>query len=82
MTEILSPEQINRVAVMIDTGKYIDRKALRSLAYTARVLLAQRRMLAKLASETPQFDNPLLVFEAQRIRDEVLAAPSPIPDNG
>lgn len=32
----------------------------------------ERKMLAKLAAETPQFDNPLVVLEAKQIRDHVL----------
>lgn len=32
-----------------------------------------RIQLAKLASETPQFDNPLIAWEAQALRDRLLA---------
>lgn len=35
---------------------------------------AERRLLAMLASEIPQFNNPLHVIEAQKIRDRILAA--------
>lgn len=35
-------------------------------------LKAQRLMLARLASESPQFDNPLHVYDAQKLRDTVL----------
>ena len=35
----------------------------------------QRRLLAMLAAETPQFHNPLLVHEAKQIRDELLCLP-------
>jgi hypothetical protein len=37
-----------------------------------RDMRAQMIALAKLAADTPQFDNPLHAWEAQRIRDEVL----------
>lgn len=32
----------------------------------------ERRMLAKLAAETPQFFNPLVAMEAKQIRDTIL----------
>lgn len=32
----------------------------------------ERKLLAKLAADTPQFYNPLQVAEAKRIRDEIL----------
>lgn len=40
------------------------------------VLLLQREctLMARLAADTPQFDNPLEVMEAKRIRDKWLAA--------
>ncbi len=34
---------------------------------------SDRKLLAKLASKTPQFYNPLDVYEAERIRDEILS---------
>jgi hypothetical protein len=37
-------------------------------------LRRERVLLAKLASTTPQFFNPLAVAEAEAIRDRVLAA--------
>ncbi|MDB4871998.1 MAG: hypothetical protein JWL97_3002 [Gemmatimonadales bacterium] len=42
-------------------------------------LLRQRLQLAKLAacSESPQFFNPLVAFEAQAIRDAVLSSHKP-----
>lgn len=33
----------------------------------------QRLMLAKLASDKAEFYNPLVVFEAKKIRDDILA---------
>jgi len=33
----------------------------------------ERILLAKLASETPQFDNPLDVWEVQKLRDSLLS---------
>lgn len=39
----------------------------------ATKLLKERRLLAMLAAETPQFDNPLIAWEAQELRDKILA---------
>jgi hypothetical protein len=36
-------------------------------------LKADRLLLARLAAETPQFNNPLIVYEAQALRDRLLA---------
>jgi succinate dehydrogenase flavin-adding protein (antitoxin of CptAB toxin-antitoxin module) len=33
----------------------------------------ERVMLAKLAADTPQFYNPIIVAEAKQIRDRILA---------
>lgn len=35
---------------------------------------SERRALARLAAETPQFSNPLDVWEAKAIRDRILSA--------
>ena len=32
----------------------------------------ERKLMARLAADTPQFFNPLVVFEAKKIRDELL----------
>ncbi len=32
----------------------------------------ERKILARLAARTPQFFNPLVVFEAEQIRDRIL----------
>jgi hypothetical protein len=32
----------------------------------------ERRLMARLAAETPQFFNPLVVMEAKQIRDRIL----------
>lgn len=51
------------------------RELLRVNAKTSELLdryARERRLLAQLAAKTPQFDNPLLVYEAERIRDEIL----------
>lgn len=45
-------------------------EALETLTRYAR----ERRLLAMLAADTPQFDNPLDALEAQEIRDHILAA--------
>jgi DNA-binding MarR family transcriptional regulator len=34
------------------------------------------RLLAKLAARTPQFDNPLQIYEAEKVRDKWLAMPA------
>lgn len=34
----------------------------------------ERRMLAKLSADTPQFFNPLVAMEAKQIRDRILAS--------
>jgi len=31
-----------------------------------------RRLMARLAAETPQFSNPITVMEAKKLRDELL----------
>ncbi len=35
-------------------------------------LMAERTLMAKLASDTPQFNNPLVVADAKKLRDEIL----------
>ncbi len=58
----MAPHQKNR-----DAGKL--------LIESASVLMEwqyQRSMLAKLAAETPLFYNPLVVYEAKKIRDAIL----------
>jgi hypothetical protein len=35
------------------------------------------QLLARLAADTPQFDNPLHVYEAKRIRDAILEGRTP-----
>lgn len=37
----------------------------------------ERKLLAMLAAETPQFHNPLAVYEAKQIRDMILAQRTP-----
>ena len=36
----------------------------------------ERRLMARLAAETPQFFNPLVVMEAKQIRDRILGQPN------
>jgi hypothetical protein len=36
---------------------------------------AERKLMARLASKTPQFSNPLDVWQAEQIRDSILAKP-------
>lgn len=33
---------------------------------------AERKLMARLAADTPQFSNPLMVYEAKKTRDEIL----------
>ena len=37
---------------------------------------SERRLMARLAAETPQFFNPLVVMEAKQIRDHILSLPN------
>lgn len=39
-----------------------------------------RRLLAMLAADTPQFHNPLMVYEAKQIRDDLLRLPRSLPN--
>lgn len=45
---------------------------IKKLEIEVNNLKQQRLLLARLAAEKPEFFNPLHVFEAQRLRDEVL----------
>jgi hypothetical protein len=36
----------------------------------------ERRLMARLAAETPQFFNPLVAMEAKQIRDRLLGLPN------
>lgn len=42
--------------------------------------LKERIMLAKLAAKGPAFDNPLVAFEAEQIRDDILRRVGLAPD--
>lgn len=57
---------------VVDNG--IDAADSELLAMAVLSLDADRTALAKLASDTPQFDNPLRVWEAQILRDEILGS--------
>ena len=37
----------------------------------------ERRLLAMLAAPTPQFDNPLVMMEVEKLRDEILRKERP-----
>lgn len=50
---------------------------IRVLDEIARRYRDERRLLAMLAARTPQFDNPLVAWEAERIRDEILRKERP-----
>lgn len=43
----------------------------------ARRYRDERRLLAMLAARTPQFDNPLVVMEVEKLRDEILRKGAP-----
>lgn len=55
-------------------------RQLEKLLATASGLLEryakERWLLARLAEKNPQFDNPLIAWEAERIRDEILKGPA------
>lgn len=64
---------------MLDRLREILRDRVRELVDDAvlterRELSRQLVTLAKLSSDTPQFDNPLRVWEAKTLRDEILGA--------
>jgi hypothetical protein len=64
-------ERVARIAY--DVARNEDATArLTALEAENVALRAERLLLAKLAAETPQFDNPLHAWEAKRIRDQVL----------
>lgn len=42
-----------------------------------KILREQLWFLARLAADTPQFDNPLIVSEAKRLRDHILKGEFP-----
>lgn len=74
MADTMSRVEIDAMSERIDSGAYIQREHLRFLVYTARVFDEQRKLLARLAADTPQFSNPLSAIAAQDIRDAVLAS--------
>jgi hypothetical protein len=48
------------------------RRQRRELVKLVELYNFQRQQLAKLAADGPCFDNPLIVWEAKRIRDRIL----------
>lgn len=58
-------------------------RCLEKLLRDTRLLLAQfdreRRLLARLSADTPQFSSPLDVWEAQMVRDRILSLPRVTP---
>jgi hypothetical protein len=72
-TEEFSDSQLDELAERADGNPRLSAHETRSLIYTARQLALQRRYLARLASDTPQFSNPMDVYAIQKLRDEVLA---------
>lgn len=59
------------------SGAQAEVRRLRRQLEECRELLAQfdreRRLMARLAADTPQFSNPLVVWEARKLRDGLLA---------
>src|SRR5690606_28275785 len=53
-----------------------QQKVIERLMLLGERYARDRRLLAKLAADTPQFDNPLAIFEAKKIRDEILSGRS------
>lgn len=49
------------------------RKTLERVQNLLERYAEKRNLLARLAAKTPQFSNPLHAWEAERIRDEILA---------
>jgi hypothetical protein len=77
MADVLSRRAIDELAGQIYEGRYIPRHLLRSLVLTARIFDNDRHLLARLAADTPQFSNPLAVYEAQQLRDALLSVSTP-----
>lgn len=50
---------------------------INDLEQTIERLLDERHILAMLAADSPQFSNPLHVYEARKLRDRVLAKGPP-----
>lgn len=51
------------------------RRLRKQVAQVAKIMAQygyERKLLAMLAAETPQFDNPLVVMEAKKVREAVL----------
>lgn len=36
---------------------------------------AHRRLMARLAADTPQFSNPIVIWEAKKLRDSLIELP-------
>lgn len=55
-------------------------KRLHELDSVARKMAKQLLLLARLAAEGPAFDNPLVAYEAKKIRDDILRRMGMGPD--
>lgn len=64
-TRLVLAEEARRAVVL-------SQQEARMLLREWNVAMADRRALAKLAADTPQFFNPLDVFATKQLRDEVL----------
>jgi hypothetical protein len=66
----------NRIATCYERGNAVTvTDALNAMRERDEYLMdleGKVRLMARLASKKPQFDNPLHVWEAERIRDEIL----------
>lgn len=52
------------------------RQLMRQISQRDNLLIKfdyERKILAKLAAETPQFLNPICVMEAKKVRDEIIS---------
>lgn len=77
-TRYLTASEIEGWAHEAEVGNYVPRPIMRALCRTAMTLYLQRESLAKLAAESPQFNNPINEWEAQALRDAVLSGPRDI----
>ena len=50
----------------------LDREAMAVWAAEIEQLRAERLLMAKLAAKEPQFNNPMVIWEAEKLRDRIL----------
>ena len=64
------PDKINEPKFSIFVDELISEH--KALTKRTEVLEAENVLLAQLAADKPQFNNPLYVYEARAIRDRIL----------